>query len=447
MRRDVNWIGLIADPGSEQPLLGDDESVAAAWIRVEGRRVMFVWSRFEVAAGTLSIAAGKRLVDAFDAAARDETPVFALANSGGARMQEGTRAFMQMVGAARAARRVRSAGVPLIVYLADPTTGGVFASWGSLATITWAEPGATIGFTGPRVAAALGEPIEPASSQTAEGLFANGLVDAVVAPELIRSELANALAALDRDEAWDAGSGSVVAESSVGGESARVNYPDEVTDGPSGWAAVQASRSGGRLDVVAQLLKRADHHLEVRGDRGGAVDDAVLCAIARVDGRPLMVIGHRDPGARPRAAGLRTALRAMALAEELRLPVVAVIDTAGAMIGGEQEREGFAGEIAKSLDTMSRLTVPTVALVAGQGTGGAAMTWLAADEIIAAPDAWIAPIAPEAASLIVRRDADHAAEMADLQRVGAIELRGQGIVSRVVAAEDLIDAALASVSR
>ncbi|HPB46207.1 MAG TPA: carboxyl transferase domain-containing protein, partial [Microthrixaceae bacterium] len=110
MRRDVNWIGLIADPGSEQPLLGDDESVAAAWIRVEGRRVMFVWSRFEVAAGTLSIAAGKRLVDAFDAAARDETPVFALANSGGARMQEGTRAFMQMVGAARAARRVRSAG-------------------------------------------------------------------------------------------------------------------------------------------------------------------------------------------------------------------------------------------------------------------------------------------------------------------------------------------------
>lgn len=427
----TDWVDLVADRGSESSLHGDDESVAASWIRIDGRRVMFVWCRFDVAAGTLSIAAGQRLCQAFDAAIAEGVPVVALANSGGARMQEGTRAFVQMIEAAKAARRVRDAGLPLIVYLADPTTGGVFASWGSLGTLTWAQPGATIGFTGPRVAAALGEPIEPASTQTAEGVLASGLVDAVVAPDHLRSELANALAALAEPDEF----------------TTAPNYPDEVADGPIGWAAVSSSRRPARLDVLAQLLKRATAHVELRGDRGGSTDEAVTCAIARIDDRPLVVIGHSAPGVRPTAAGLRTARRAMQLAEELRMPVVTILDTAGAVIGGDQETEGFAGEIAKSLDAMARLTVPTVALVAGQGTGGAAMAWLAADEVIAAPDGWIAPIAPEAASLIVRRDTDHAPEMADLQRVSATELREQGIVQRVVGIDDLVDAALASVNR
>lgn len=427
-----DWISLLADPGSPTRLVGDDESVAASWIRIGGHRVMLVVNRFDVAAGTLSVAAGERLVQAFDAAIAEGVPVLAITNSGGARMQEGTRAFVQMIAAVKAARRVRASRLPLIVYLAHPTTGGVFASWGSLGTVTLAEPGATIGFTGPRVAAALGEPIEPAETQTAEGLLAHGLVDAVVAPERLRAELTVALDALAPADSWNA---------------TPRHFPDEVTDGPSGWAAVTSSRRPARGDALAQLLKRATAHVELRGDRSGSVDPAVFLAIARVDDVPLMVIAHREPGARPGAAGLRSARRAMALAEELGLAVVAIVDTAGAVIGGEQETEGFAGEVAKSLDTLGSLTVPTVTLVAGQGSGGAAMAWLASREIIAAPDAWIAPIAPEAASLIVRRDSDHAAELADLQRVSATELREQGIVARVVAFDDLIDAALASLTR
>ncbi|NLA34944.1 MAG: acetyl-CoA carboxyl transferase [Actinobacteria bacterium] len=427
-----DWLVLLADPESPTPLVGDDESVAATWIRIGGHRVMLAVNRFDVAAGTLSVAAGQRLVQAFDAAIADGVPVLAITNSGGARMQEGTRAFVQMIEAAKAARRVRSNGLPLLVYLANPTTGGVFASWGSLGSVTFAEPGATIGFTGPRVAAALGEPIHPAETQTAEGLFANGLVDGVIAPERLRGELISALDALAPAEVWNA---------------VPRHYPDEVADGPHGWAAVTSSRRPARGDVLERLLKRATASVEVRGDRSGSVDLAVYCAITRVDDVPLVVIAHRQPGARPSAAGLRSARRAMVLAQELGLPVVTIVDTAGAVIGGEQETEGFAGEIAKSLDTLSSLTVPTVTVIAGQGCGGAAMAWLASREIIAAPDAWIAPIAPEAASLIVRRDTDHAAEMADLQRVSATELREQGIVARVVAFDHLVDAALASIAR
>ena len=97
-------------------------------------------------------------------------------------MQEGTLAFLQMVKISAAIAAHRAAGLPYVVYLRHPTTGGVLASWGSLGHVTAAEPGALIGFLGPRVYEALyGEPF-PAGVQVAENLFEHGLVDAVVSP-------------------------------------------------------------------------------------------------------------------------------------------------------------------------------------------------------------------------------------------------------------------------
>jgi len=98
-------------------------------------------------------------------------------------MQEGTVAFMQMVMIATAVQRHREAGLPYLVYLRNPTTGGVFASWGSLGQVTAAEPGALVGFLGPRVYEALYGKEFPEGVQTAENLFDHGLLDAVVAPE------------------------------------------------------------------------------------------------------------------------------------------------------------------------------------------------------------------------------------------------------------------------
>lgn len=419
---------MLADPGTLDGLPGDDESVAAARCRIGGRAAVLVWCRFEVAAGTLSVAGGERFAAALDAAAADRVPVVAVANSGGARMQEGTRAFMQMIAATAAVRRLRAVGCPFVVYLAHPTTGGVFASWASLGHLTLAEPGATIGFTGPRVAAALGEPIEPASAQTAEGLLAHGMVDELVAPDDLRSRVTEILA--------------VLAPAAAPASPAPADVPAEVADGPRGWAAVRASRGEDGGGVLEELLARAEATVELRGDRQGSVATAVFAGLARIDGRPLVIIGHRHD-ARPGAVDLRVARRAMGVGESLRVPVLTVIDTPGARISGEDERQGFAGEVARSIDALSSLTVPTLAVVAGQGTGGAAMAWLAADRVVAAADAWVAPIAPEAASLIVHRTAEHAAELADEQRISAVELREQGIVSAVFERDDLVDAALA----
>ena len=164
-----DWPSLLGDPDSTTPIPGEDESIAALRCRIDGHEVVLVWCRFDVSAGTLSVAAGRRFVGALAYARAERLPVVAIANSGGARMQEGNRAFVQMVGCIGAVRDLIADGLAFLVYLADPTMGGVFASWGSLGQVTFAQPGATIGFTGPRIAEGLGTPIEPASTQTAEG--------------------------------------------------------------------------------------------------------------------------------------------------------------------------------------------------------------------------------------------------------------------------------------
>src|SRR5690606_1778928 len=123
---------------------------------------------------------------AIERATRERLPLLAATASGGTRMQEGAVAFVQMVKISAAVMEHRAAGLPYLVCLRHPTTGGVFASWGSLGHLTAAEPGALVGFLGPRVFESLrGFPF-PEGVQVAENLHAHSLVDAVLAPEELR---------------------------------------------------------------------------------------------------------------------------------------------------------------------------------------------------------------------------------------------------------------------
>lgn len=117
--------------------------------------------------GSIGVAAGERLVVAIRRATQEQLPLLALPTSGGTRMQEGTTAFLQMVKITAALIKHKEAHLPYLVYLRNPTTGGVFASWGSLGHVTIAEPGALVGFLGPRVFEALYNSPFPAGVQTA----------------------------------------------------------------------------------------------------------------------------------------------------------------------------------------------------------------------------------------------------------------------------------------
>src|ERR1700742_337321 len=146
--------------------------------------------------GAIGVGAGERLTRAVERATAERRALIALPASGGTRMQEGTLAFLQMVKITGAVTAHRAAHLPYLVYLRHPSTGGVFASWASLGHLTLAEPGALIGFLGPRVYEALeGEPF-PAGVQTAENLAAHGLGDAAVAPDQLGALVGQVLGAL-----------------------------------------------------------------------------------------------------------------------------------------------------------------------------------------------------------------------------------------------------------
>jgi acetyl-CoA carboxylase carboxyl transferase subunit beta len=161
-------------------------------------------------------------------------------------------------------------------------------------------------------------------------------------------------------------------------------------------------------------------------------ETGLILAVARIGGYPCVLAAQDRNGPPPGPAALRVAQRAIRLADGLRLPLVTVIDTPGAELSAQAEQDGLAGEIAHCLAALLAVGVPTISVLLGQGTGGAALALLPADRTIAAEHAWLAPLALEGASAIVYRDTSHAAELAARQGIGAADLAAHRIVDQVI---------------
>jgi acetyl-CoA carboxylase carboxyl transferase subunit beta len=400
---------------------GVDESIITGEGLIGGCRVAVAVSEFGFLGGSIGHATADRLVRLFERATAEGLPVLASPSSGGTRMQEGTPAFVAMVAITAAARRHKQSGLPYLVYLRHPTTGGAFASWGSLGHITAAEPGALLGFLGPRVYQALyGQPF-PDGIQQAENLYAQGLIDAVVPVPRLRNLVFRTLGILDKR---------------VTGEAPAAPSGDQPDQAPAAWDAVQATRQPRRPGVRHLLKYGASEVLQLNGTGQGERDGRMFLALARFHGSSCVVIGQdRHPGGSPAPLGpafLREARRGMRIAEELGLPLVTVIDTEGAALSAAAENGGLAGEIARSISDLIGLCTPTVSVLLGQGTGGGALALLPGDRTIAAGRAWLAPLPPEGASTIRYRTTDRAAEMAERQHVGASSLLRAGIVDTIV---------------
>lgn len=404
---------------------GTDESVLTGEGLLRGRRVAVIACEFGFLAGSIGVAAAERIVLAVERATELGLPLVASPTSGGTRMQEGTVAFVQMIKIAGAVAAHKAAGHPYLVYLRHPTMGGVFASWGSLGHITFAEPGALVGFLGPRVYQALYGKDFPEGVQTAENLYHHGVIDGVLPVSVFRRIAHRALSVC---------SGVVLPDQATTGPvpGADRQVPAEA-DAPT-WRSVLISRRPDRPGV-RELLRHATQRVPLSGTGQGEADRTTLLALARFRGQPCVVFGHDRAGQQGEHMGpaaLREARRGMALARELRLPLVLVIDTVGAALSKDAEEKGLAPEIARCIADLVTLDTPTVSVLLGQGTGGGALALLPADRVLAATHAWLAPLPPEGASAIVHRDVDHAPELATAQRIGAAELCADGVVDRIV---------------
>lgn len=443
-------IELVADPQSfrswdsapEQPLAtpeylaelaaaaeksGVDESIVSGEALIDGRRVALIACEFRFLAGSVGLAAAERFVRAMERATSEGLPVLASTASGGTRMQEGTLAFVAMVKIAAAVAVHQAEGLPYFTYLRHPSTGGALASFGSLGQVTVAEPGALVGFLGPRVYEALYDKAFPEGVQSAENLAHHGIIDGVLPPEGLRDVISRTLRLLDPPTHAD-----LVARAANPGSA--VDAHDGSTDT---WDSVTRSRNPRRPGLRELLRFAATDVVPLSGTGQGERDPGLDLCLARFGGIPAVVVGQDRRAQRSHAplgpGALRAARRAMHLAEELRLPLVTVIDTPGAALSQDAEEGGLAREIAHCLADLTTHRGPTLSVILGEGTGGGALAILPADRTIAAEHAWLSPLPPEGASAIVYRDVAHAAELAEQQGVASGKLLANGIVDRVVA--------------
>lgn len=223
----------------------------------------------------------------------------------------------------------------------------------------------------------------------------------------------------------------------------RVNQLQQtVYAGLTRWQKVQLARHPDRpytLDFIAMMMK---DFVELHGDRTFRDDHAIVGGFARLDDKPVMVIGHqkgRDTKSNvfrnfgmPNPEGYRKALRLMKLAEKFHRPVITLLDTPGAYPGLEAEERGQAEAIARNLFEMSRLKVPIVVTIIGEGASGGALGIGIGDRILMLENTWYSVISPESCSSILWRSWDFKEQAAEALQLTAPDLKKQGIIDEIV---------------
>ncbi|MEW9547199.1 acetyl-CoA carboxylase carboxyltransferase subunit alpha [Nonomuraea sp. NPDC050783] len=419
---------------------GLEDAVECVRGAIDGRPVVVAAMDFRFMGGSLGVAVGERIAGAAEVALRERTPLLVVSSSGGARMQEGALALMQMAKTSQALAALDEAGVLHLSLTTDPTYGGVAASYASLGDVIIAEPGARMGFAGPRVIEqTIGQQL-PEGFQTAEFLLEHGLIDDVQPRPALRGVLSRLLSVQRGGPAGGAG-GRLLAEEGSEHGAALIRDHRLLPEVPA-WECVRLARNAERPTTLEYLSHVLDWFVELHGDRMGRDCPAVVGGLGAFAGRPVVVVGHqkghtthelvaRNFGM-PSPEGYRKAARLMRLAAKLGLPVVTLIDTPGAYPGMEAEERGQAGAIAENLRLMSGLPVPVVSVVIGEGGSGGALALGVANRVLAFSNAVYSVISPEGCASILWRDASAAPAAAAALRVQARELLRLGIVDGVL---------------
>ena len=210
----------------------------------------------------------------------------------------------------------------------------------------------------------------------------------------------------------------------------------------STWQKVQVARHPARPHTLDFIERIFDEFEELHGDRQFADDASLVGGIAKLEGMPVMIIGHekgRDTEEKirrnfgmPQPEGYRKAKRLMQLAEQFNMPVITFIDTAGAYPGVEGEERGQSEAIARNLAVMSSLKTKILVIVSGEGGSGGALALGVGDHIAILEYGTYSVASPEACASIVWRESDKAPQAAEAMKVGANDLKKIGIVDEII---------------
>lgn len=434
-------------PGYEEKLLevrgktGLHEGITVGAGEIFGEKVCIGVCDARFLMGSMGHGVGEKIALAFERATRERMAVVMFCCSGGARMQEGIISLMQMAKTAGAIQKHSEEDLLYVSVLTDPTTGGVTASFGMLGDIILAEPGALIGFAGPRVIEqTIGQKL-PKGFQRAEFLEEHGFVDRVVE----RDDLKQVLFQILRSHRISRENQNY---SHFTGEIKKFN-PTETskerqakTPVKTAWEKVREARSLARPSALTYIDYIFDHFLEFHGDRGYGDDKAVVGGIAWLYGQPVTVIGIQKGNDAGECAkrnfgmaspeGYRKALRLMKQAEKFHRPVICLINTSGAYPGVEAEERGQGEAIARNLFEMSALKVPILSVIIGEGGSGGALGLAVGNEVWMLENAAYSVLSPEGFASILWKDGKRAKEAAEVMKITAEELKRLSVIEEII---------------
>jgi acetyl-CoA carboxylase carboxyl transferase subunit beta len=395
---------------------GMQEAALIGEALLDGHRIVLVCVDFEFMGGTMGSVVGEKIARAFDRATLKELPVVSVLASGGARLQEGMFALMQMAKTAAAEAHHRAKGLPFISVLTNPSFGGPVASFASLGDFLIAEPGAQIGFAGARVVeGTIAEKI-PATARSAESLIEHGLIDMVVH----RQRLKNVLSSIT--------SLAVPGSNRKLPKARRAAPVRSVLPAAQVVALARHSQRPRARDYIQCLFSV---FIELHGDRCYADDRAVIGGLAAFHGIPVIVIAQHGIEM-PRPEGYRKAHRLLRLAGKLRLPVITLIDTPGAHPGLDAEYRGLTAVLSESFAILTSLDVPIVSVVIGEGGSGGALALGIGDVMLMQENAIYSVISPEGAAAILYGDSGRSSELLSALKLRASDLLELEIIDDVV---------------
>ena len=453
----VNYKGYPEKVHALQEKTGLKEAVVTSKGKINGRDTVIAVCDGRFLMASMGWAVGEKITRAVERATEEKLPIIIFACSGGARMQEGITSLMQMAKTSAALERHSKAGLLYVSVLTEPTTGGVTASFAMLGDIILAEPGALIGFAGPRVIEQTLRQKLPKGFQRAEFLVEHGFVDDIVRRENLKETLGKILEI--HAVSWktenrirtDAAELHHSSDSEAGFE----NLVNDKCDSDKGnsdkgdsslyltaWDRVQISRKIDRPSGSDYIEALFTDFMEFHGDRNYGDDKAIIGGIAKFHGKPVTVI-VQEKGTNtkeniahnfgmPMPEGYRKALRLMKQAEKFQRPVICFVDTPGAFCGIEAEERGQGEAIARNLWELAGLKTPVLSIVTGEGGSGGALALAAGDQVWMLENSIYSILSPEGFASILWKDSTKAKEAAAVMKLTASDLYEKGIIEQVI---------------